>query len=52
MRTTVFNGREMAVGAYDTYERVVLVSVPTLSAYAIEHADFNPPIGVTRALVC
>lgn len=50
MKTTVFHGKQMKVGSYDAYERVIAVEVPTLSAYAVEHADFTPPIGVDTGL--
>ena len=46
MRTTMFHGRQMKVGAYDQYERVAVVEVPTLSAYAVEYAEFTPPLNV------
>jgi hypothetical protein len=43
MKTTVFTGAQMAVQSYDSSEYVATVDVPTLSAYAIEYAEFTPP---------
>jgi len=43
MRTTMFHG-QMKAGSYDQYDRVAVVEVPTLSAYAVEYADFTPPL--------
>jgi len=43
MRTTAFSTQQMAVAAHDGHGRVTVVSVPTLSAFAIEHAEFKPP---------
>ena len=43
MRTTMFTGSQMRVESYDAYERVETVDVPTLSAYAVEYAEFTPP---------
>lgn len=50
MKTIVFHGQHMKVGSYDAYERVAAVEVPTLSAYAVEHADFMPPSGIDTGL--
>jgi hypothetical protein len=46
VKTTVFHGHQMKIGAYDGYERVIAVEVPTLGAYAVECGDFTPPIDV------
>ena len=43
MKTTAFSAQQMAVAAHDAHDRVTVVTVPTLSAFAIEHAEFKPP---------
>lgn len=43
MKTTMFNGRQMKLASTDAYDNVSVVKVPTLSAYAIECAEFTPP---------
>lgn len=50
MKTTMFHGHHMKVGSYDAYERVIAVEVPTLAAYAVEYADFMPPIDIDSGL--
>jgi hypothetical protein len=50
MKTTVFDGHQMRVREYDTYERVVAVEVPTLSAYAVAYADFTPPMNMDSGM--
>ena len=39
----MFTGSQMRVESYDAYECVEKVDVPTLSAYAVEYAEFTPP---------
>ena len=43
MKTTMFSGEQMQVESYDSYERIKTVHIPTLSAFAIEYAEFTPP---------
>jgi hypothetical protein len=43
MKTTMFGGEHMSMRSYDQYDRVTILSVPTLSAYAVEFGEFTPP---------
>jgi hypothetical protein len=43
MKTTMFGGEHMFLQHYDEYDRITIVSVPTLSAYAVEFGEFTPP---------
>jgi hypothetical protein len=43
MRTTMFTGAQMRAVSYKASEHVETVHIPTLSAYAVEYAEFTPP---------
>jgi hypothetical protein len=48
MNTTMFGGEHMAMQSYDQHDRITIVAVPTLSAYAVELAEFTPPADLDR----
>lgn len=42
MRTTMFTGIQMRAVSYNASDQVETVHIPTLSAYAVEYAEFTP----------
>jgi hypothetical protein len=43
MKSTIFGAGNMSIVSHDNFDRICTVSVPTLSAYAVEWAEFTPP---------